>query len=126
MGRGLASALLHCGDPERAIAVAREDVATIASRGRELAETHLQIERAEVAARCGHEAEARAALARASELAARIEGRIFVPAIHEAAAILAAKLGDLQQQQAELREAQRLYLEMGATGHAERLARELS
>jgi tetratricopeptide (TPR) repeat protein len=124
VGRGLASGLLHCGEPERALAIARENVATAASRGHALSEIHLQIELAEVAAGCGHEAEARAALARASDLATRIECRIQVPRIHEAAAILAAALGDAEQQQAELREALRLYQELGATGHAERLARE--
>lgn len=50
---------------------------------------------------------------------------MLVPAIHEAAAVLADTLGDSKQQQAELREAQRLYQEMGATGHAERLGRAL-
>jgi tetratricopeptide (TPR) repeat protein len=126
VGRGLASGLLHCGEPERALAIARENVATAASQGRALLEISRQIELAEVAAGCGHEAEARAALARASDLTTRIECRIQVPRIHEAAAVLAVTLGDSKQQQAELREAQRLYREIGATGHAERLARELS
>ena len=124
-GSGLASALLRCGDPERALASAREDVAGAVSRGSQLAELVLQIELAEVAARCGHEAEARAALARASDLAVRTECRIQVPAIHEAAAVLAATLKDGERQQTELREALRLYQELGATGHAERLAREV-
>jgi tetratricopeptide (TPR) repeat protein len=124
-GQGLASVLLQCGEPERALGIAREDVATAASQGCALVETSLQIELAEVAARCGHGAEARAALVRASDLATRIECRILVPRIHETAAILAAALGDAEQQQAERREARRLYEELGATGHAERLAREL-
>ena len=34
--------------------------------------------------------------------------------------------GDDATQERELREAHRLYTEMGATGHAERLARELA
>jgi adenylate cyclase len=123
---GLASALLHCGEPERALAVSREDIAYCASRGIQVSELQLQIELAEVAARCGHEAESRAALDRARDLAARIQCRILVPAIHEAAATLAAALGDATQQLAELREAHRLYQALGATGHAERLARELT
>ena len=126
MGGGLALALYHCGEAKRALAIAREDVVTAASRGMALGEIQLQIALAEVAARCGHEAEARAALARAGDLATRIECRILVPSIHETTAILAATLGNPEQQQAELRAAQRLYQEMGATGHAERLARELA
>ena len=122
---GLVLALYHSGEPERALAIAREDVVTAASRGMALGEISLQIELAEVAARCGHEAEARAALARAGDLATRIECRILVPRIHEAAAVLAASLGDEEQQLAELREARRLYDWMGATGHAERLGRAL-
>jgi hypothetical protein len=50
---------------------------------------------------------------------------MLVPRIHEAAAVLAEALKDREQQQAELREALRLYQALGATGHAERLAREV-
>jgi hypothetical protein len=123
---GLASALLHCGEPERALAIAREGAAETASLGAQLTELRIQIELAEIAARCGHEGEARVALARASELAAHTECRMLVPAIHEAAAVLAETLGDGGRQQTELREAQRLYQELGATGHAERLGQELA
>ncbi len=123
---GLASALLLGGDPERALAIAREDVVGNAELGQQLQELELQIELVEVAARCGQEAEARAALARASDLAARTECRILMPAIHEAAAVLAESLKDGEKQQAELREALRLYQALGATGHAERLAREIA
>jgi hypothetical protein len=38
---------------------------------------------------------------------------------------LAHLIGDDASRERELREAHRLYTEMGATGHAERLAREL-
>jgi adenylate cyclase len=123
---GLATAHFRCGDSERALAIAQTAVARAMGQEFQLPELDLQIERAEVAARSGHEAEARQALARASDLATRIECRIRVPAIHEAAAVVASTLGDVQQQQADLREAQRLYQELGATGHAERLARELA
>jgi class 3 adenylate cyclase/tetratricopeptide (TPR) repeat protein len=121
---GLASALLHCGEPERALIIAREGAAETASLGAQLTELQIQIELAEIAARCGHEAESRGALARASDLAARTECRMLVPAIHEAAAVLAETLGDGGRQQAELREALRLYQTLGATGHAERLGQE--
>jgi tetratricopeptide (TPR) repeat protein len=45
--------------------------------------------------------------------------------IHEARAELGRLVGDEEARQRGLREAHRLYTEMGATGHAERVAREL-
>jgi class 3 adenylate cyclase len=51
--------------------------------------------------------------------------RAWVPLLHEARAELERACGDAAAAERELREAQRLYAEMGATGHAERLAREL-
>jgi adenylate cyclase len=47
------------------------------------------------------------------------------PEIHEVRAELARVLGNQAEYESERREAHRLYVEMGATGHAERLAREL-
>ncbi len=126
MSKGRASALFHCGELDRALAVARDDAARVASQGIRISELHLRIELAEVASRCGHEAEARAALARASELAAHTECRMLVPSIHEAAATLAETLGDSKLRLEELRDAHRLYAELGASGHAERLARVLA
>jgi hypothetical protein len=52
--------------------------------------------------------------------------RAWVPLLHEARAELERACGDDAAAQRELREAQHLYAEMGATGHAERLARELA
>ncbi len=46
--------------------------------------------------------------------------------IHEARAELARVVGDEETRERHLREAHRLFTEMGATGHAERVARELS
>ncbi len=51
---------------------------------------------------------------------------LFAPTLHERRAQLAALLGDAAGRERELREAHRLYTEMGATGHAERVARELA
>jgi class 3 adenylate cyclase/tetratricopeptide (TPR) repeat protein len=45
--------------------------------------------------------------------------------IYEARGELARLVGDEETRERELREAHRLYVEMGATGHAERVAREL-
>lgn len=79
-------------------------------------------------------ARARGATARAEveqlleESAAYLEEtgtRAWVPLLHEARAELERACGDAAAAERELREAHRLYAEMGATGHAERLAREL-
>ncbi len=51
---------------------------------------------------------------------------MFEPFLREVRAESAALQGDSKTQQCELREAHRLFTEMGATGHAERLARELA
>jgi len=45
--------------------------------------------------------------------------------LHEARAELERACGDAAAAERELHQAQRLYAEMGATGHTERLAREL-
>ncbi len=51
--------------------------------------------------------------------------RVYIPHVHETRARLAHRAGDEAAFERELREAQRLHTEMGATGHAARLAREL-
>jgi tetratricopeptide (TPR) repeat protein len=50
----------------------------------------------------------------------------YRPRVHETRAELMRVLGDRAGRERELREAHRLYTEMSATGHAERLAKELS
>jgi adenylate cyclase len=66
-----------------------------------------------------------AALDAAAGLAKEMNAKSFEPFICEERARLARVSGDPAAFERELREAQRLYTEMGATGHAERLAREL-
>jgi tetratricopeptide (TPR) repeat protein len=51
--------------------------------------------------------------------------RVHLPSLLEVRAALAERRGNPQEGRQKLREAHRLYTEMGATGHAERLAREL-
>ena len=65
------------------------------------------------------------ALDRAAELVGLSGARSREPLIHEELANLARLTGDDTTCQRELREAHRLFTEMGATGHAERLAKEL-
>jgi hypothetical protein len=50
---------------------------------------------------------------------------LFLPRIHETHARLAQLRDEAEECRFRLREAHRLYTEMGATGHAERLAKEL-
>jgi hypothetical protein len=52
-------------------------------------------------------------------------GRVYLPQVREERAELAGLHGNHAARADHLHEAHRLYTEMGATGHAERLAREL-
>jgi hypothetical protein len=65
-------------------------------------------------------------LGRAAELIEEFGARVYRPQICEERAELARLRGGDATYQRHLREAHRLYTEMGATGHAERLARELA
>ena len=71
-------------------------------------------------------AEIESALARAEHLVASIAGRSLSPRILEMRGRLAATLGDAPASDRALRQALEVYREIGATGHAERLGRELA
>jgi class 3 adenylate cyclase len=71
-------------------------------------------------------AEVQGALALALELARASETHVLEPMIHVELAELARQSGEEEECQRELREAHRLFTEIGATGHAERLAGELA
>ena len=75
------------------------------------------------------ERDAAAQVARALDQAAagfdELEWRAVAPEVLLARAELAALLGEDAERTRHLREAHRLYSDIGATGHAERLAREL-
>jgi tetratricopeptide (TPR) repeat protein len=66
------------------------------------------------------------ALTRSSELGRGIEFGALVPLVHAELAELARLRGDEDERERELREAHHLFAEIGATGHAERLAGELA
>jgi hypothetical protein len=66
-----------------------------------------------------------ASLSRAEDLVRETGARLVLPFLHEERAGLARALQRPSDADRELREAHRLYTEMAATGHAERLAREL-
>jgi len=66
------------------------------------------------------------ALAQAQTLVAETEARSYEPFIHLERAELARLADDAAARQHELREAHRLFSEMGATARAEQVARQLN
>ena len=67
-----------------------------------------------------------AALARALQLVRETGTKVQEPPVHVELAELARQSGEEEEHQRELREAHRLFSEIGAGGHAERLAGELA
>jgi hypothetical protein len=70
--------------------------------------------------------EIEAALARVLDLSHETGARAYEPLVRVELAELARQSGDQEGHQRELREAHRLFTEIGASGHAERLAVELA
>jgi adenylate cyclase len=122
----LAEAYAGLGDTPRAREAAAEAVAIADREGVSNVQIPISLARARRSAEgLAAEQEIEAALDRALELVEETGSRVFVPPVHEERAELARLRGDEATRERELREAHRLYTEMGATGHAERLAREL-
>ena len=125
---GLAEAHLALGEPTEAVATAREGI-DLGSAGGCLyneALAQLALAAALLATDCVvSRAEIESALERAEHLVASIEGRALSPRILELRGRLAAAVGDAPSSDRTFREALDLYRTIGATGHAERLAREL-
>jgi tetratricopeptide (TPR) repeat protein len=124
----MARAWLGRGDEHRARSAAEEAIAATGRSGARLMETEAQISLAQVLLQsegASARREVERALSRARALAEEIGYRLAFPRIHIERATLMLALGDEAAHQRELREAHRLFTEMGATGHAERLAREL-
>jgi len=124
----LARALTGQGEAERAVATAREALALAeragtvefeASARRTLAWALLRRDGA------GARSEAEAQLERAEDIYEETGARGFLPLLHLERAELARACGDEAARERELREAHRLAIELGATGHARRLAAEL-
>jgi tetratricopeptide (TPR) repeat protein len=116
------------GEAERAVDLLREGVALLRSRGQS-AEALANVILARIllsseglAAR----EEIESALARARELAGDTGMRSVEPMIHVELAELAHQSGVEEERERELRDAHRLFTEVGATGHAERLAGKLA
>ncbi len=124
----LAEAHLGKGDAERAVELAREALDLVTGIGPDAAEPAalLGLSRVLLAApRQAEPEEVEALLARALELAERIRFKTMVPMARVELAELARANGDEEGRERELREAQRLFVEIGATAHAARLEDEL-
>jgi adenylate cyclase len=124
----LAAARLAAGDISGARRAADEAVTVTVERGLRIQECLARVMLAKV-----HLADAdatetervEAALDAAERLAAEIAAGALSPQITELRAELARLRGELSERGRLLRQAHHLYTEMGATGHAERLAGEL-
>ena len=77
-----------------------------------------------------HGPSARAEVEESLDAAARLidetRARVWLPQLHEARADVAGVWGDDATREAELREAQRQYIELDCPGRAERITRELA
>ena len=120
-----------CGhvNRERARALAQEGLARARALGHVPGEIHAHLAVARVllgSAGTAARAEIARALARALELSRETGAKAYEPMIHVELAELARQSGDQEGHARELREAHRLFSEIGASGHAERLAGELA
>ena len=125
---GLSSAQLGLGDARRARETAEQAISIAREQGTQEQECEAQLALARALLESEGAKAQRAieqALARALALIEETEARSYAPLVHEERAALARLLGEAELRERELREAHRLYTEMGATGHAERLAKEL-
>ena len=125
----LAEAHLALGERTEAVATAREGIELACAGGCYYYEAQAQL--ALAAARLATEgvvprAEIGSALERAEQLVESIEARSLSPRILEQRGRLAAAVGDAPAANRALQAALDLYRAIGATGHAERLARELA
>jgi class 3 adenylate cyclase/tetratricopeptide (TPR) repeat protein len=124
----LAEARLGAGDLRAAEAAAEQGIRRAQDRGQLYFEALNHLARARILRRArGADArdEIERALGRALELVEETNGRSIEPRLIEERARLAGLLGDGAGCERALREARRHYVEIGATGHAERLATEL-
>ena len=125
---GLAEAHLALGEPTEAVATAREGIDLGSAGGCLYNEALAQLALAAALLATGcvvPRAEIESALERAEHLVVSIEGSALSPRILELRGRLAAAVGDAPSSDRTLREALDLYRAIGATGHAERLARQL-
>ncbi len=128
VGQQVALAQLERGEPDVARAAALHAVEETTKSGARLFEGEARLALATVLLRIdGAPAreQVEAELTRAEVLIDATGYAIRRASVHEVRAELAQLEGDADARRRHLREAHRLYTEMGATGHAERVAREL-
>jgi ATP/maltotriose-dependent transcriptional regulator MalT len=121
----LAEVKLGQGDPRAALELADEALADARQSGGRLFEMDALLTRSRAllgSEGASFEAEVERTLAEASALIDETEARCREPIIREISAELARLRGDEATRERELREAHRLFVKMGATGHAERIA----
>jgi class 3 adenylate cyclase/tetratricopeptide (TPR) repeat protein len=121
----LAQAVLVCGDPEKAVRLAEEAVEIARSRGARLGEVIAVRILGSVLAGAGRRRAARRSLERALALAQEIGARSVEPFAHLERAELARLADDEAARARELREAHRLFTEIGAPIRAAEAAKEL-
>jgi class 3 adenylate cyclase/tetratricopeptide (TPR) repeat protein len=130
-----ANLLVHLADADRGdgqLELARETIvqalALVEERGARFSDLEGNLVLARIlmdADGAAAEAAVTSALDSARDCVEEFGARAYAPMVLEERARLAQLLRDEDARMAHLREAHRLYAEMGATGHAERLAREL-
>jgi class 3 adenylate cyclase len=122
----LSESYLGFGDAERARALAEEALA-IAQTPNHVIQGNLALARVLLdSAGPDARAEIEAALARALDVVRESGSKAYEPLVHVELAELADQSGDEEGRERELREAHRIFTEIGATGHAQRLAGELA
>jgi adenylate cyclase len=124
----LAEAHLALGEPDAALIAAREAIDLGSAGGSRYHEAQAQLALAGallLTEQAVPRAEIEAALERSEELVESIAARSLSPRILEMRGRLASALGDTPACDLALREALDVYRAIGATGHAERLGREV-
>ena len=125
----LGESYLGLGDPQRGRALVTEGVEIARAQGNIIFEAFATLSLARVllgSAGAAAREQIEAALARALQLAHETGAKVHEPPVHVELAELARQSGEEEECQRELREAHRLFTEIGASGHAERLAGELA
>jgi tetratricopeptide (TPR) repeat protein len=120
---------LGLGDPERGRGLIEEALKLARARGQRLSEALSRIALARNILSTGStdaHRDIEQLLARTLEIGRETEAKTLFPMVYVELAELARKTGDEGRRQRELGEAHRLFTEIGATGHAERLAAELA
>ena len=124
----LAEAYLGLGETDKARRLVGEALASVAAgHSQRYVEIDAQVALARILMHspgAGAHEEIEAALTRALKVARELEAKAYEPIVHEAMANLARLMGDEDERERELREAQRLFTEIGASAHVQRLAAE--